>query len=156
MNIKDVYLDYLSEVKLMQLATVNDNKPWLCNVWYVMDDMQNVYWISRKTRRHSLDIEQNSHVACTFHRPFEKGFMKDVGQALVISGNAFLLQGEECEEPYKLYQSRFDALPNFQSLKAFLNDEGHHYFYKLVPEEIMWWDEKNFPDNPRQVIKGRL
>jgi uncharacterized protein YhbP (UPF0306 family) len=67
MNPKDIYPDILKDIKLMQLASVRDNKPWMCNVWYVMDEDHNVYWISRETRRHSLEIKDNPHVAATMH-----------------------------------------------------------------------------------------
>lgn len=55
--------------------------------------------------------------------------------------------------PYELYADRFPKLREFQSLEKFLNDEGHHYFYKITPYEIIWWDEINFPENPKQEVK---
>ena len=153
MNAKKLYGDYLKEVKLMQLATVKGDKPWLCNVWYVMDEEDNVYWISRDTRKHSEDIHDNPNVACTFHKWFDGGLLNDKGQAVIISGTAARLSGEECRRPYALYSERFPRMPEFQSLELFLNDESHHTFYKLTPEKIVWWDEVNFPDDSKQVIK---
>ena len=152
MNPKDIYPDILKDIKLMQLASVRDNKPWMCNVWYVMDEDHNVYWISRETRRHSLEIENNPHVAATMHPWFDKGLMNDPGQAMIISGQAKKLSGKECRMPYELYAKRFPKLLEFQSFEKFLNDEGHHYFYKITPDEIIWWDEINFPKNPKQEV----
>jgi hypothetical protein len=79
--------------------------------------------------------------------------MNDPGQAMIISGQAKRLSGEECRKPYELYAERFPKLLEFQSLYKFLNDEGHHYFYKITPDEIIWWDEINFPENPKQEVK---
>ena len=153
MEARAFYRNYLKDVKLMQLATADNNKPWLCSVWYVVDDEDNIYWMSRKTRRHSIEIEANSHVAATFHKWFDKGLLEDPGQAVIISGQAEILSGEACRLPYDLYQKRYPRLNDFQSLDKFLNDEGHHYFYKLTPDEIIWWDEINFPNDPKQVVK---
>ncbi len=152
MNIKKLYLDYLKDVKLMQLATVEGSKPWLCNVWYVIDEAQNIYWASRPTRKHSVDIENNPHVACTFHKWFDGGLMVDKGQAVVMSGKAVKLSGEECQKPYELYALRHPNLPDFRSLESFVSGEGDHAFYKMTPETIVWWDEVNFPDDPKQVV----
>ncbi len=148
---KQLYRDYLKDIKLMQLATCKDNKPWLSNVWFVIDEQDNVYWISRETRRHSEEIARNSHVSCTFHKWFDEG-LGQKGQALVVSGEAKKLEGSECKKPYELYAERYPTVLDFQSLDTFLNDEGHHYFYKLTPKEIVWWDEINFPEEPRQEI----
>lgn len=153
MNKEQLYREYLQEVKLMQLATVKGSKPWLCSVWYVIDDDNNVYWISRENRKHSQDIEANSNVACTFHKWFDGGLLVDQGQAVIMSGTATRLSGEECRIPYQLYTDRFPRMPEFQSLNLFLKDESHHSFYKLTPETIVWWDEVNFPDDSKQVIK---
>lgn len=152
MNPQDFYRDALKDIKLMQLATSRDNRPWLCNVWYVMDEDENVYWISRDTRKHSEDIALNPYVSCTFHRWFGDG-LGQKGQALIIAGKAGILKGEECRKPYELYAERYPKVLDFQSMDKFLNDEGHHYFYKITPDEIVWWDEVNFPDNPRQTVK---
>jgi len=152
MNVKKLYQEYLKEVKLMQLATVKDNKPWLCNVWYVIDEDQNIYWASRPTRKHSEDIENNPHVACTFHKWFDRGLMIDKGQAVVMSGRAIRLEGEECRKPYELYAAHHPNLFEFRSLESFVSGEGDHSFYKITPEKIVWWDEVNFPDDPRQEV----
>jgi acyl-CoA reductase-like NAD-dependent aldehyde dehydrogenase len=73
MNPRDIYPDILKDIKLMQLATVRDKKPWMCNVWYVMDEDHNVYWISRETRRHSLEIkdalDKGAKLHCGGKRP---------------------------------------------------------------------------------------
>lgn len=149
-TIKSYYRDYLKDVKLMQLATSKDNQPWLCNVWYVADEDDNIYFISRETRRHSMEIAQNPKVSCTFHKWFERG-LGEQGQALVMQGLAKKMSGTEIAKPYDLYQKRYPHLTNFQDLEDFISGQGHHFFYKITPNKIVWWDEKNF-DQPRQEI----
>ena len=151
MDIEKLYRNYLKDVKLMQLATCENNQPWLCNVWFVNDDNNNIYWISRETREHSKQIKNNSNVACTFHKWFEEG-LGQKGQALVISGQAEKLAGNVCEGPYDLYSKSYPKVLEFQTKKAFLNDEGHHFFYKVTPKRIVWFDEINFPEDPRQEV----
>ncbi len=152
MPVTHTYRTILEDVRLMQLATSRGHRPWLCNVWFAADGDGHIYWISRETRRHSEDIAANAHVACTFHKWFAGG-LGEKGQALVMAGTATRLPGPECRMPYGLYLSRYPALAEFQSLEAFLKDEGHHFFYRLAPTEIVLWDEINQPADPRQVIK---
>lgn len=136
----------------MQLATSRDGQPWLCNVWYVMDEASGkIYWISRETRRHSEEIEHNNKVACTFHQWFGEG-LGQKGQALIIAGTARRLSGAACDKPFDLYQARYPGLAGFQSKEDFLTDKGDHYFYEITPTEIIWWDEENFPEQSRQKI----
>lgn len=149
----DICLSVLDDIKLMQLATSMDNYPWLCHVWYVRDDENNIYWISRKTRRHSLEIDKNPNVACTFHKYFDGGLMEDKGQALILSGTAECLVGDSCKPAYALYAKRYPKILDFQSEDEFVLGSGHHYFYKLTPKSAIWWDEVNFPENPRQKIE---
>ena len=153
MDVKQIYREYLQDIKLMQLATCKGDKPWLCNVWYVMDKEDNVYWISRGTRRHSEEISENPWAACTFHKWFGEG-LGVKGQALVMSGTVEVLTGDEIDFAYDLYAKRYPKLLEFQSLDESKNstEEGLHYFYKLTPKEIVWFDEVNFPKVSKQVV----
>lgn len=153
---KALALDYLKDIQLMQLATSADDKPWLCNVWHVIDSDGNVYWISRDTREHSQHIDSNPYVSCSFQKHYDQGLGNVKGQAVIMSGTAKKLSGEECVAPYALYNQRYSKLEDFQSLEAFTKNKGHHYFYKMMPSTIVWWDEVNFPDEPKQILKGEL
>lgn len=151
-DINVLYQDYLKDIKLMQLATCHDNQPWLCNVWYVRDEEEGkFYFISRATRRHSEDIRDNQKVACTFHKCFDEG-LGQKGQALIVAGNARRLKGSECFRPFDLYNVRYPKLASFQTKESFLKDLGHHFFYEITPTEIVWWDEVNFPEQPKQKV----
>ncbi len=152
MDLDSLYKNHLKKVRLMQLATSANNKPWLCNVWFVVDEQGNIYWTSRETRRHSIEIEQNPYVACTIHGNFNAG-LGEKGQAAIISGVAEKLNAQNCEIAYNLYSARYPKLLEIQSLEDTRNDTGVHKFYKCSPNEIIWWDEVNFPDHPRQIIK---
>ena len=80
MSPKDILKEFLSANKLMQLATVGEKGPWICNVYYVADEEGNLYWSSARSRQHSKEIVNNSKVAATVvHDPEHK-------QAVQIAG----------------------------------------------------------------------
>src|SRR3989338_42454 len=54
--------NYLQSHKLMTLATCSA-KPWICTVYYVLDEHQQLYFLSDSEARHVLDIDKNPNVA---------------------------------------------------------------------------------------------
>lgn len=135
---------YFSENKLMQLATVADGKPWLCNVYFVTDEENNIYWTSAKAkRRHSVDIVNNPLVAATIVHD------EDNKQALQITGKARIVSPGDAERVDKLYGEKFGHKDS--RLKEVLENlpEGRAYWV-LKPEEIYFWDEVNFPGDAKQ------
>ncbi len=147
------HFSFLADIKLMQLATCANSQPWLCNVWYVLDeDIDLFYFISRKTRRHCKEIAQNPNVACTIHGAHNEG-LGEKGRALIFAGQAKCLEGEQdWQKPYDLYAARYPALLDFQTKAEFETGTNHHFFYEIRPTEIIFWDEQSGYDNPRQVI----
>jgi len=59
MNLDNLLQEYLTNNTLMQLATLGeDGQPWLCSVYFVHDEDDNLYWTSaRSKRRHSREIK---------------------------------------------------------------------------------------------------
>lgn len=134
-ELKERIQQYLSEAKMMQLATASkDGKPWVCNVWFAADDQMNLYWISSTDRRHSRELAANNHVAisiCLVRDPSEseKG-------ALQIEGTAEkLTNASEIARALKLYVSR--GIFSLSQVKSFMADMVHpHVFYRAKPTTI--------------------
>ena len=154
-DLRQTYRDYIVDIGLMQLATVDQetNRPWLCSVWYVMDDEDNVYWCSRKTRRHSQEIGDGGYATCTITKNYNEG-LGQKGRALILSGDASLVPQDKIEFVYDLYAQKYNKTESMQSFETFLNGSGVHFFYQITPDQIVWWDELEPGDNPRKIIKG--
>lgn len=127
----------------MQLATFDNGQPWLCNLYFVSDNQNNIYWTSAKKRRHSQEIYKNSMVAATIvHDPDHK-------QALQITGEASEVSLSDVERVNKLYGDKFgDKTSRLEEVMA-SSPEGRAYWV-LKPTTISFWDEVNFPDSPKQ------
>ena len=97
MDLQQLLQKYFTDNKLMQLATVGtDGKPWLCNVYFVTDENNNVYWTSARSRQHSKEIHGNPNAAVTIvHDPERK-------QALQITGQAAEVPLEDADPIYFL------------------------------------------------------
>lgn len=138
---------YLSEAKMMELATSADNQPWVCNVWFVADDQLNIYWFSSTTRRHSQEISKNSNVAAaivTQHNP-----AGETGVGVQIQGTAEQLSSEgDIAKARLVYEGRIFDAKTIDDLID--NKEKPHKFYKLKPTLFVLFDPINFPDETRQ------
>ena len=55
-------LKYLKTQTLTSLATFG-KEPWICSVYFVVDDDLNFYFVSSPDSQHSKDIEKNKSVA---------------------------------------------------------------------------------------------
>lgn len=63
MQASELIKKYLDEKQVMQLATVRDGQPWVCNIHFVPDGNGTLYWLSKPTRRQSLEITDDSRAA---------------------------------------------------------------------------------------------
>ncbi|MEP6710756.1 MAG: pyridoxamine 5'-phosphate oxidase family protein [Candidatus Saccharibacteria bacterium] len=63
MNIEEIVREYIIKTPHMSLATVRDNKPWVCEVHFANDDSLNLYFVSKQATRHCQEIANNPNVA---------------------------------------------------------------------------------------------
>lgn len=145
MTPQDVLKEFLTVNKLMQLATVGTDGPWICNVYFVADEKNNLYWTSARARQHSKEILNNAKVAATVVHD------KEHKQAVQIAGEAFEVPLADAERVNKLYGDKFGEKPSRLQEVLANSSEGRSYWV-LKPRIISLWDEVNFPDAPKQQV----
>ena len=148
MQVEQLVREYLtgSRTHMLQLATAADNQPWLCNVWFAVDESLNVYWFSANNRRHSLEIAKNPKVAGAVCDPQGPD---DTPAAVQFQGIAVeLTDNDDILKARSVYEGRvFDAATVD---KLIANPEKPHRFYKVTPELFVLFDAVNFPEVSRQ------
>lgn len=152
-NIKELIIDYLNQAKLMQIATSKNNKPWVASVWYVHDEKLNLYFISKRHRRHSLELKDNPNIAGAIVVPHTKGSGEKV-RGLQFEGTSHDLTDEpdELEKVHKLYLAKYSLAEDIP-LKQLTDSKWLATYYVVHPKTFVLFDEINFPDNPRQELK---
>lgn len=149
MDLRKLIKEYMAEMHVMQLATSVDNKPWVCNLHFYADDDFNIYWISTPARRHSEDIKQNPNVAAvmkihedTPDEPYVIG--------LSAEGKASVLDTEEVKTIGAQY---INALGKDSAMLAdIISGKNPHKFYRLKVTNLVLFDTKIFPADPRQEL----
>lgn len=150
-QLKKLIKEYLKEAKMMQLATVNNGKPWVCNVWFAVDNDLNIYWFSSTTRRHSIDVSKDPHVAaaiCLPHTP------SDPARGIQLEGVAEMITDpKDMAKATRYYIGRIFSV---KQVKFYINSlEKPHKFYKITPNKFVLFDTVNFPDDSRQELLMR-
>lgn len=119
----------------MSLATVKDNKPWVCEVHFSYDDDLNFYFASSSDSRHAQELIANPHVAgniVTQHHKNQKVRCVD------FEGTATMLDSDEAEKAaYPAFVAR-----NGES-EGLLNEirkDGNVRFFKINVESFYLFD----------------
>jgi uncharacterized protein YhbP (UPF0306 family) len=124
-----VIREYLPKIVHLSLATVKDNKPWVCEVHFAYDDALNLYFRSLLSRRHSKELAQNPHVAGNIIVQHSLD-AKPVG--VYFEGTAKLLEpGDEQQPAFEAIKRRLGADDSI--LEEAKREDGHQ-FYKINVE----------------------
>lgn len=142
----DKILDYLRDAKLMQVATVSNGGPWICTVYFVADDNLNLYWLSLPTRRHSQDIAVDNNVAIAIAIKPDLPVIGIQAEGAV----AIVSEAKIVEKVMVQYVEKYNSGKDFY--KNFIEGTNQHQMYKFTADSMILFDEKSFPDNPRQIV----
>lgn len=147
---KALVKEYLSEGRIMQLATSRDNEPWVCNLHMATDDKANIYWISKPTRRHSEDIASNRNVAITIAIKTDKPLIgvQIEGTAAVVTNNDIIRAAT------RDWMRRHGGSEKF--IESIVDGSNEHKLYQMTPRAVQLFDEVNFPDSPMQAYNSLI
>jgi uncharacterized protein YhbP (UPF0306 family) len=143
MELKALIQEYMAGNTHMQLATIHDDQPWLCTVYFASDDSFCLYWTSARSRRHSLEIVGNPKTAVTIVRDTKRK------RALQLAGEAQEVADEDLERVHELYQGKFGPKDyDLDEMKMHKPDGRAYWIFK--PSSISLWDDVIFPSSPKQ------
>lgn len=126
MDVEKIIRDYLPQIVHLSLATVKDNKPWVCEVHFAYDDDLNIYFRSLRSRRHSQEIADNPNVAGDIVKQYALG---EVCLCVYFEGTVKQLEpGAEQTKAFKCIQEILHASDDI--LEQAKQPDGHQ-FYKI-------------------------
>jgi len=134
-DIEKVIREYIPQIIHMSIATVKENKPWVCEVHFSYDDNLNLYFCSSIDTRHAREIMENPCVAgniVTQHHKDQKVRCVDFeGQAEVLSSDVAEVSG------YKAYVERYGES---EGLLNEIRKDGNVRFFKIKIENFYLFD----------------
>jgi len=84
-DVEKIIREYIDKTVHMSLATVKDNKPWVCEVHFAYDDKLNLYFVSRLDTRHCQEISANPFVAGNIIRQHD---LEELPHGIYFEGKA--------------------------------------------------------------------
>ena len=135
-KIESIIRDYIKNVVHMSIATCLDNQPWISEVHYSYDDDLNLYFISRPSRRHSVEIAANSQIAGNIIKQHVAG---EEVRGVYFEGAIEILDGvAETDMAFQTYNERFGIDSSRLDEQA---EENGHRWYKITVNKFYLFDE---------------
>jgi uncharacterized protein YhbP (UPF0306 family) len=143
-SVKDLVSKNLKEGRFMQVATSADSRAWVCTVYFVPDELHNLYWLSLPNRRHSLEIAKNNKIAIAIAVKFDKKPI--IG--IQAEGSAVVVEDEKTvKKVLPAYVEKYGNGKDFYEL--FKAGKNQHQLYKFSPKKYFLFDEVNFSDGQK-------
>jgi nitroimidazol reductase NimA-like FMN-containing flavoprotein (pyridoxamine 5'-phosphate oxidase superfamily) len=149
MDLKKLIKEYMSQMRVMQLATSVNNQPWVCNVHFYSDDNLDIYWMSTPSRRHSEEINENPKVAAVM-KIHEDTLDEKYVIGLSAEGTAEILSAEEVKVIGKEYVAKLGK--DAALIDDILSGKNPHKFYRMKVSKFVLFDTSIFPADPRQEL----
>lgn len=134
-EIEKIIRNYIPQIVHMSIATVKDNKPWVCEVHFSYDDDLNIYFMSSTETRHAKELIANPAIAgniVTQHYKDQKVRCVD------FEGTAKPLDSAEAEATaYKAYVSRYGES---EGLLNEIRKDGNARFFKITVDTFYLFD----------------
>jgi uncharacterized protein YhbP (UPF0306 family) len=146
MDVEKIVREFIEKTVHMSLATSADNKPWVCEVHFAYDDDLNLYWRSKKSRRHSQELLANPNVAGNIVQQFNTG---DSVVGIYFEGTAEELSDVDAEHPaFRAFKSRFGLN---ESVLEVSDEPDPDTFYKITVEN--WYAFGRFGADHGQKLR---
>ena len=141
-------VEYIKSHRLMQLATSTKN-PWICTVFYAIDEKLNIYFISNPKRQHCLDIRKNKNVACAITDSNQSVVSKKIG--VQIQGVASQINSDKgMKHAFDIWNKAnpgFEKVINIENVRnGIISDRP----FVITPKKIKFFNERLYgPDAVR-------
>jgi len=123
------------QAKVMQVATLHNDRPWICSVYFVKMDNA-FYWLSEPHRKHSQDVSRDGRVAMAI---VGKTDMPVVG--LQASGVAEEVSDTaEVEKVMERYSQKYGVGKGFH--ERFTKGINKHRLFRFHPDTVQLFDER--------------
>lgn len=143
-KIKNRFEEIIKSNHYLSLATINDDEPWICTLYYGIDEHYNIYFISQIDSLHVGNILTNPKVAFTI---FDSHQREGEGNGIQGSGSVEILKDEKIDEGLKYYQTSFIDLN-----RGTLTEPFKYRLCKLIPEKFYILDPDSDEDK-RVLVK---
>lgn len=133
-EIEAIIRDYIGQVIHLSLATVKNDRPWVCEVHFSYDQELNLYFVSSRNTRHAQELVANPYVAGNI---VTQHFKNQKVRCVDFEGIATMLDGDEAHAAYNAYIDRYGPS---EGLLNEIQKDGDTRFFKIRVENFYLFD----------------
>lgn len=142
---------YLIDHLQMVVATYG-KFPWICTVYYAVDEDLSIYFLTSPSTIHSEQVAQNPKVAVAIADSPQSLTGKKAG--LQMSGICTLLEKEsEVREALSLWCEKLEVKSPDYSYEGMQTGKISGRMYKIVPKKIKFFNEKLAEEGEEKLIE---
>jgi uncharacterized protein YhbP (UPF0306 family) len=147
MDIENIVRENIKNLFHLSLATSVNDRPWVCEVHFAYDSELNLYFRSKPSRRHSLEIAINPNVSGNIVR--EHALDEQV-VGVYFEGTAEMLMDVNEQDPAYIALSKRLGKDK-SAIEEALNEKDGHKFYKIIVRN--WYVFGRFGADHGQKLK---
>lgn len=133
-EIEIIIRDYINQIIHLSLATVKNDRPWVCEVHFSYDQELNLYFVSSRNTRHAQELVANPYVAGNV---VTQHFKDQKVRCVDFEGIATMLDGDEAQVAYNAYIDRYGPS---EGLLNEIQKDGDTCFFKIRVENFYLFD----------------
>lgn len=146
MDIERIVREHIDKSLHLSLATVHDNRPWVCELHFAYDHNLNLYFRSLTSRRHSQEIADNPNVAGNI---VKQHTLDEYPTGIYFEGTAKLLQ--EGDEQNTAFMCIKERLQTSDGILEEAKQPNGHQFYKITVDT--WYAFGKFDEEEGKKYK---
>lgn len=146
MEIHQTLLPFLQSQKILTVATIDGESPWVCNVYFSVNDKYEFFFFSNVKANHSKHLELNEKTSFTtvWQNPDDDGDRK------AIQATGVCRQVKDPVRLLKLVKHHYQYFPSWKKKGETLNDVVQRSLktgaYIIEPDYIKYWNDGEFGD----------
>lgn len=143
---------YLKTQHLMSLATVNKNKPWVCTVYFAVDEDLNLYFVSPPNADHCRYLTRNKYVSCSIYDSSQKVNSKKEG--LQLRGTVTVLRKvADIKKALDLWNKANPGAEEYISYENIQKKVITSKVYKITPQLFKYFNETLYGDKESKIFR---
>lgn len=121
---------FLQSHRIMTLASCENQKPWVCTVYYADDESGNLYFVTGKSTKHATQILNNSQVAISIFDSTQ--LVTDDKEGLQATGSCKkLVDLNEIKIALTMWQKRNPGAEKHVNLEYVTGDKSKSAMYSI-------------------------
>lgn len=144
-------LKFIKSQRLLSIATINSDGPWIANVYYVCDDQYKFYFLSSKDTKHSKSILNNPEVAVSITWFDQKNHRNR--KSIQGTGVCRLANLSEIKTGVGLLYQNFPDLRDILTLKWVSENIWNSRIWVVDLKYVKYWDDEIYGDSESEEFR---